>query len=67
MTASTFRARGDLQIGWSGGEGDLAWCKWKNTKVVFIDNTVKTAIPLEHIQGELEQRERLVQRHRARG
>ena len=50
---SNFRARGDLQIGWSGSERDLAWCKWKNTKVVFLDNTVKTAIPLEHMQGEL--------------
>ena len=50
---STFRARGDLQIGWSGAEGEPAWCKWRNVKVVFRDNTVKTAIPLEHIQGEL--------------
>ena len=50
---STFRARGDLQIGWSGREGEPAWCKWRNVKVVFRDNTVKTAIPLEHIQGEL--------------
>jgi hypothetical protein len=51
----TFRARGDLQIGWSGVEGDLAWCKWSKTLVVFNDNTIKTAIPLEHIHGQIEQ------------
>jgi hypothetical protein len=50
----TFRARGNLQIGWSGVEHELAWCKWKNTLVVFNDNTVKTGIPLEHIQGQLD-------------
>jgi hypothetical protein len=50
----TFRARGDLQIGWSGNAGDLALCQWKNTLVVFHDNTVKTGIPLEHIQGQLD-------------
>jgi len=50
----TFYARGDLQIGWKGVEGEPAWCQWKNTLVVFIDNTVKTGIPLEHIQGQLE-------------
>jgi hypothetical protein len=50
----TFRARGNLQIGWSGVEGDLAWCEWKNALVVFHDNTVKTGIPLEHIQGQLD-------------
>jgi hypothetical protein len=51
----SFRVRGDLQIGWSGVQGDLAWCKWSETLVVFNDNTVKTAIPLEHIQGQIEQ------------
>ncbi len=50
----TFRARGNLEIGWSGDERDLAWCRWRNTLVVFIDNTVKTGIPLEHIQGQLD-------------
>ena len=49
-----FRARGDLEIGWSGDERDLAWCRWNNTKVVFNDNSVRTAIPIEHIQGELD-------------
>ncbi|MFI5459550.1 MAG: AsmA-like C-terminal region-containing protein [Isosphaerales bacterium] len=50
----TFRARGDLQIGWTGVQGVPAWCQWKNTLVVFNDNTVKTGIPLEHIQGQLD-------------
>jgi hypothetical protein len=50
----TFRARGDLQIGWTGEAGVPAWCKWKDTLVVFNDNTVKSGIPLEHIQGQLK-------------
>jgi hypothetical protein len=50
----TFRAHGNLQIGWSGRPGDLAWCEWKNVLVVFHDNNVATAIPLEHIQGQLD-------------
>ncbi len=50
----SFLARGDLEIGWSGAEGDLAWCRWKNTKVIFNDNSIRTAIPVEHIQGQLE-------------
>jgi len=50
----TFRARGDLQIGWSGVAAEPAWCKWKKTLVVFNDNTVKTGIPLEHIQGQID-------------
>ena len=33
---------------------DLAWCRWKNTKVIFNDNAIRTAIPVEHIQGQLE-------------
>jgi hypothetical protein len=49
-----FRARGDLEIGWSGRLNDLAWCRWKNTKVIFNDNVIRTAIPIEHIQGQLE-------------
>ena len=48
-----FRARGDLQIGWTGNVREPAWCKWKNTLVVFDGNTVKTGIPLEHIYGQL--------------
>jgi hypothetical protein len=50
-----FTARGNLQIGWSGVAGEPAWCRWDNTRVVFIDNTLKAGIPLEHIQGQLEE------------
>ena len=51
---NTFRARGDLEIGWTGEPGVPAWCRWKKMLVVFDGNTVKTGIPLEHIQGQLE-------------
>jgi AsmA-like C-terminal region len=51
---NTFRARGDLEIGWSGEPNVPAWCEWKNMLVVLDGNTVKTGIPLEHIQGQLE-------------
>jgi hypothetical protein len=50
----TFRARGDLQIGWSGNAGEPAWCRWDKTLVVFNGNSLKTGIPLEHIQGQIE-------------
>jgi hypothetical protein len=49
-----FTARGNLQIGWSGVPDEPAWCKWADTRVVFVDNTLKSGIPLEHIQGQLE-------------
>ncbi len=49
-----FRARGNLRIGWTGEPGVPAWCSWEKTRVVFNDNTVKTSIPLEHIQGVVE-------------
>ncbi len=54
LDGQTFRAHGDLQIGWSGKVHEPAWCKWSNTLVVFLDNTVRTAIPIEHIHGQLE-------------
>ncbi|MGA8348217.1 MAG: AsmA-like C-terminal region-containing protein [Isosphaeraceae bacterium] len=50
-----FTARGNLQIGWSGQDGEPAWCRWDNTRVVFIDNTLEAGIPLKHIQGQLEE------------
>ena len=50
----TFRARGDLQIGWSGVPKDPAWCKWENGLAVFDDNTVMTEIKLEHIHGQID-------------
>ena len=50
-----FTARGNLQIGWSGVAGELAWCRFDKTRAVFIDNIIKAGIPLEHIQGQLEE------------
>jgi hypothetical protein len=50
----TFTARGDLKIGWSGIPDQPAWCQWEKTMVVLNDNMLKTGIPLEHIQGELD-------------
>jgi hypothetical protein len=50
-----FTARGNLKIGWSGVAGEPAWCRWEDTRVVFIDNTLKAGIPLEHVQGQLEE------------
>jgi hypothetical protein len=50
----TFTARGNLRIGWSGVPDQPAWCQWDKALVVFNDNTLKTGIPLEHIQGELD-------------
>jgi hypothetical protein len=49
-----YYAKGDIQIGWSGEKGEPAWCRWARTLVVFNDNSLKTGIPLEHIQGQLE-------------
>ncbi len=51
----TFTARGDLQIGWSGRPRDPAWCRWDRVKVVLNDNQLRMQIPLEHIQGELDE------------
>ena len=50
-----FTARGNLQIGWSGVPGEPAWCSWARTRAVFVDNSIKAGIPLEHIQGQLEE------------
>ncbi len=49
-----FTARGNLQIGWSGVAGEPAWCRWDHTLAVLSDNSLKAGIPLEHIQGQLE-------------
>jgi hypothetical protein len=50
----TFRARGDLMIGWSGKAGEPAWCSWKNALAVFDNNTLMTGIRLEHIHGQID-------------
>jgi hypothetical protein len=49
-----FTARGNLQIGWSGVAGEPAWCRWDRTLAVLSDNSLKSGISLEHIQGQLE-------------
>ncbi len=54
LDGQTFGARGDLQIGWSGDAREPAWCEWTKTLVVLLDNSVMTAIPIEHIQGQLD-------------
>jgi len=51
----TFSATGNLEIGWSGIPKQPAWCRWSNTKAFFNDKAIKAGIPLEHIQGQLEQ------------
>jgi hypothetical protein len=50
----TFRARGDLQIGWSGEPGRPAWCRWEHALAVFDDNSINTGIPIEHIYGQID-------------
>jgi hypothetical protein len=50
----TFTARGNLKIGWSGNKDEPAWCQWEKALVVFNDNRLSTGIPLEHIQGEMD-------------
>ncbi len=51
----TFTARGDLRIGWSGRPSEPAWCQWDRFRVVLNDNQLRTQVPLEHIQGELDE------------
>jgi hypothetical protein len=50
----TFMARGDLMIGWSGKPGEPAWCRWDKALAVFLDNSIKTGIPIEHIHGQID-------------
>jgi hypothetical protein len=49
-----FTARGNLQIGWSGVPREPAWCRWDHALAVFNDNSLRSGVPLEHIQGQLE-------------
>jgi hypothetical protein len=50
----TFRVKGNLKLGWSGKPGEPARCDWDHALVVFNDNTIQAGLPLEHIQGQLE-------------
>lgn len=49
-----FRMKGDLGLGWSGKAGAPAWCQWQDGKVIFEGNSVQAGIPLEQIQGQLQ-------------
>jgi AsmA-like C-terminal region len=50
----TIRFRTDLGIGWSGLPGQPAWCKWEKGLVVFNGNSIQTGLPLEHLQGQVD-------------
>ncbi len=43
-----------LRIGWSGEASQSAWCSWKDALVVFNGNTISSAIPIEHMQGQID-------------
>jgi hypothetical protein len=49
-----FRINGNLKLDWSGQPGKPARCRWDHVLVVFNDNTIQAGLPLEHIQGQLE-------------
>lgn len=46
--------RGDLALGWSGREGEPAWCSWNKALVVFNGQTIQIDPPLRHIQGQID-------------
>ena len=50
-----FTATGNLKIGWSGEADELAWCSWDQSRVFFLGNSIRAGVPLEHIQGQLDQ------------
>jgi hypothetical protein len=52
--SKTFWLRGDLGIGWSGRTGEPARCDWQNTTVVLEGNAIRTGLPLEDIQGQID-------------
>ena len=52
--ARTFSFRTDLGLGWSGRPGDSARCLWSNGLIIFNDNAIQAGLPVEHIQGQLE-------------
>jgi hypothetical protein len=49
-----FRVNGNLKLSWSGKPGEPAQCRWDHALVVFNDNTIQAGVPLEHMQGQLE-------------
>jgi hypothetical protein len=44
-----------LGIAWSGQPADPAVCTWENATVDFLDNSIKAAVPLEHLHGRITQ------------
>jgi len=52
--ARTFSFRTDLGLGWSGKPGDSPRCLWSNGLVILNDNAIQAGLPIEHIQGQLE-------------
>ncbi|MHC5538862.1 AsmA family protein, partial [Singulisphaera rosea] len=47
------RVEGNLGLSWAG-PGNLVQCDWDHALVVFIDNSILAGVPLEHIQGQLD-------------
>ncbi|WP_406698706.1 AsmA-like C-terminal region-containing protein [Singulisphaera sp. Ch08] len=45
---------GDLGLSWSGKSHESVLCDWNNVLVILNDNTIKAGIPLEHLQGQLD-------------
>ena len=51
-----FTLKGNLGLAWSGVAGKSVLCTWDNTRVIFIDNSIRSSsgVTLEHIQGQLD-------------
>jgi hypothetical protein len=49
-----FTIKGNLGIGWSGDPRQPTWCRWNHALVIFNDNSIQAGLPLEHMQGQLE-------------
>lgn len=50
----TFTMKADLGLGWSGKEGEPAWCAWERGLVIFTGNAIDAGLPLAHIQGQID-------------
>jgi hypothetical protein len=50
----TFRLGGNLRLAWSGLPDTPVVCEWDHAKVILNDNTVQAGLPLEHLQGQLD-------------
>jgi hypothetical protein len=51
-----FTLKGNMGLAWSGVAGKSVLCTWDNTRVIFIDNSIRSSsgLTLEHIQGQLD-------------